>query len=222
MFPGHIFKYHYFIANSLSPRIFHGVGLGCLTWQITPRCAPPLVPLTLGSSKTALAGCQPQRAGSQVSRFRSTSRSRQLSRLHRTRAVTLLGRGRRLATARRPSSTWAGSAPADSPRCPHWSIALRFSEERPPNSTCLPREPLSDTKCQVNAGRTKYQGKSILQSWEEEEYLTQSHRSVRVPWDQSATYKTESGTQDFYFCLDSRQKIALCASCGTTKLENKL
>lgn len=28
--------------------------------------------------------------------------------------------------------------------------------------------------------------------------------------------------QDFYFCLDTRQKIALCASCGMTKLENKL
>lgn len=42
----YIFKYHYFITNSLSPRIVSSIGLGCMNWQITPSFIPPLLLLT--------------------------------------------------------------------------------------------------------------------------------------------------------------------------------
>lgn len=76
----------------------------------------------------------------------------------------------------------------------------------------------------MNTQRTKCKGKSILRSYkEEEEYITKRVTEMCMPCGTKGSFtKPESRTQDFYFCLDTRQKIALCASCGMTKLENKL
>lgn len=48
--------------------------------------------------------------------------------------------------------------------------------------------------------------------------LRESQKCIRLVGPNNTKFRT----QDFYFCLHTRQKIALCESCGMTKLENKL
>lgn len=69
----------------------------------------------------------------------------------------------------------------------------------------------------MNTQSSKWKGKSV--PWRSyEKYQAKKVTEIYVPRGTNGSFtKPESKAQDFYFCLGTRQKIALCASCGMTK-----
>lgn len=93
--------------------------------------------------------------------------------------------------------------------------------EHPPSSASCPQEPLREIKYQMNTQSSKWKGKSVLRR-SYEKYQTKRVTEIYMPHGTNGSFtKPESKAQDFYFCLGTRQKITLCASCGMTKQENK-
>lgn len=76
MFPTYIFKYHYFITNTVSSIIVISISLGCINWQLTPSNNNFLYSSSGAADpeklKKNLTGCRLCRAGNQISVFHAT------------------------------------------------------------------------------------------------------------------------------------------------------
>lgn len=125
-------------------------------------------------------------AGLETRLANSRAKARSYPRLHHNRPVTLLRclwqtwlqLGARRAPGPGGCEGFSKGPCTDLTWASLWGSS---SEVHPPNPACFPEEPLSNMKCQVNAQRSTCKGKSILWSYEDEEYITKRITEIHMP-----------------------------------------